>query len=100
MGRPMVELTEEQFIDFYGEDVVNKVWKKSIADAGPRGGKRVQKRKRGPDGAGSPAVMPTEGTLLSMLKSESDLLADRFKSLAAWLKELLEKKREAIAAVM
>lgn len=100
MGRPMVELTEEQFIDFYGEDVVNKVWKKSIADAGPRGGKRVQKRKRGPDGAGSPAGRPTEGTLLSMLKSESDLLADRFKSLAAWLKELLEKKREAIAAVM
>lgn len=98
MGRPMVELTEEQFIDFYGEEVVNEVCKKSISvsDAGPRGGKR---RKRGRGGAGSEAGSSTEGTLLSTLKSESDLLADRFKSLAAWLKELLEKKREAIAAV-
>ena len=58
IGRPMVELTEQHFVEFYGYDIVNEVWKEGqVAISGKK------KRKRA-SGSSSAAA---ESTLLQRL---------------------------------
>jgi hypothetical protein len=126
MGRPMVELTKEHFIDFYGEDTVSLIAQRTqtqspTKDHGHNGGSQQQHgkgkgkgkgrlpaanaRKRGrstpesPPGPASSSGADMQGDkLLDKLVWESQYLANRFTTLATWLAsgETQPTRRDAI----
>ena len=109
MGRPVVELKEEHFRDFYSDALAasSSGPGESPAKKRPRDDAAEKKsRKKGRDGKRRGGKLPAvhveqaqdpEDALIKELVKETTLARERFTALAKWLGELLVEKRNKVS---